>query len=166
MSKPKRLAKRSRRQVANPKVATTRKAADASRKKVAARPVTVDGYVQMLPPAMQLIVNRLRGLVAAAAPEAIETFKWAQPVYEVDGPFAYIKAHQSHVNFGFWRGAELTVPRSALRVARSAHVLEGDGLRMRHIKISAVGGLDVRVLTRWVQQAVLLNGRPGTPPRR
>lgn len=136
------------------KKAAVKKKAPAAKKKRAARPSTVDAYVQTLPPPMQAMVNRIRALVAAASPEAIEAFKWAQPVYEASGPFAYLRAHQSHLNFGFWRGALLEAPEG---------LLEGTGTRMRHLKIAAPTDIDDETFKDLVRQAVLLNSRLGNP---
>jgi hypothetical protein len=44
-----------------------------------------------------------------------------------DAPFAYVNRFKSHVNVGFFRGAELKDP---------AGLLEGSGKRMRHVKLS------------------------------
>ncbi len=160
MSKPKRSAKRTRRPVASPplkkKPAAKKKAPAPAKRKGGAKVSSVDGYVQTLPPLMQTIVNRLRSLVAAASPEAIEAFRWAQPVYEVNGPFAYLKAYKGYVNFGFWRGAALEAPEG---------LLEGEGTRMRHIQISALADIDDEQLKTLVRQAVLLNTRLGSPTR-
>lgn len=41
------------------------------------------------------IVQSLRRLVLTAAPKAKESSKWAPPVYEDNGPFAYIKAFRT-----------------------------------------------------------------------
>ena len=152
MPKPKRSAKRTRRPVARP-VKRTKSAA--VKKKPSAK--TVDTYVSSLPSLMQQMVNKMRALVAAAAPEAIETLKWAQPVYEANGPFGYIKAHGKHVNLGFWRGAMLDAP---------AGILEGDGDKMRHIKFPALGAIDEELVKTLVRQAVLLNSRLGDPTKR
>lgn len=43
-----------------------------------------------------------------------------------DAPFAYVDSFTSHVNVGFFRGAELSDP---------AGLLEGSGTRMRHVKV-------------------------------
>ena len=75
---------------------------------------TVDGYIAGLEAWQAAIVSRVRELVRAAAPGAQESIKWAQPVYEANGPFAYIRAFKSSVNLGFWRGAELTDHAGAL----------------------------------------------------
>ena len=118
---------------------------------------TVDGYVGALPSPQQTIVNRLRALVAAAAPEAIEALKWGQPVYEVNGPMAYLKAYKGHVNFGFWRGAMLSAP---------AQTLSGDGGRMRHLKVYSLSDIKEEVILELVRQAAALNAKLGNPTRR
>ena len=151
MSKPKRAAKRARRSIA--KKALPKKK-PAKKKSPPSKVTSVDGYVQMLPAPMQTIVNRLRALVAFASPEAIEAFKWSQPVYEANGPFAYIKAHTGYVNFGFWRGAVLEAPEG---------MFEGDGTRMRHVKVAALTDIDDEVFKTLIRQAVLLNSRLGNP---
>ena len=43
-----------------------------------------------------------------------------------DAPFAYVNAFKAHANVGFFYGAMLADP---------AHLLEGEGKRMRHVKL-------------------------------
>jgi hypothetical protein len=43
-----------------------------------------------------------------------------------DAPFGYVNSFKSHVNVGFFRGAQLEDP---------ARLLEGSGKRMRHVKL-------------------------------
>ena len=43
-----------------------------------------------------------------------------------DVPFGYVNAFKAHVNVGFFQGATLPDP---------AHLLEGDGKFMRHVKL-------------------------------
>ena len=45
-----------------------------------------------------------------------------------DAAFAYTSVHATHVNVGFYRGAELPDP---------AGLLHGSGKRMRHVKLKA-----------------------------
>lgn len=68
---------------------------------------TVDAYVAAPPAGQREIAEAVRRLVRSAAPEAREAFKWAQPVFESGGPFAYIKAFPRHMNVGVWRGVEV-----------------------------------------------------------
>jgi hypothetical protein len=85
------------------------------------------------------------------------TVEWGQPVYEAAGPFAYINAFKKHVNFGFWRGAELLDPRS---------MLKGTGDRMRHIEIKSPADIDRPILEAMVRTAVGMNRAKGDPTKR
>lgn len=120
-------------------------------------PKTVDEYVKSLKPDQAKIVSTLRTVIMQAAPQAKESFKWAQPVYEQGGPFCYIKAFSSAVNFGFWRGVDLDDPGGRL---------EGSGDRMRHLKLRQAADIDKKLITRMVKQAVKLNTEKGDPTRR
>lgn len=117
---------------------------------------TVDEYVRGLPPGQAEIVSALRGLIRNSAPRAVETLKWAQPVYEQLGPMIFIKAHKTHVNFGFWRGAEMADP---------AGLLQGGGDRMRHIKLASLQDLRPKAFKAFVRQAVKLNTEKGDPTK-
>lgn len=121
------------------------------------KPSTVDQYVASLSPAQAALVNALRAVVKKAAPKATESFKWAQPVYELNGPMIWMRAFREHVNLGFWRGAEFDDPR---------RLLEGTGSRMRHLKFSTVKDIKPTVLSGFIRQAVKLNQLEGDPTRR
>ncbi|MEJ2010699.1 MAG: DUF1801 domain-containing protein [Anaerolineales bacterium] len=120
------------------------------------REKTVDAYILSLDPWQAEIARKLRAIVKAAAPEASESIKWAQPVYELNGPFAYFKAFKNTVNFGFWRGADLEDPQG---------LLEGSGEKMRHVKLGKVEEVDRELLTGFVRQAVELNLQKGDPTK-
>jgi hypothetical protein len=106
--------------------------------------------------ALAEVGRRLRRLVLSAAPSATESIKWAQPVYEDSGPFCYFKASRSHITLGFWRGTELDDPQGRL---------EGDGDRMKHLKVRSAGEIEDDVIAGWVRQAVELNRQRGNPTR-
>ena len=120
--------------------------------------VAVDEYVaKKLTPGQAEIVNALRQLIRAAAPAATESLKWGQPVYEENGPFAYIKPGKNHVTFGFWRGAELADPKGRL---------EGDGDRMKHVKLASLADIRRSELQKFVKEALKLNREKGDPTKR
>ena len=54
-----------------------------------------------------------------------------------DAPFAYVNAFKAHASVGFYCGALLPDP---------AGLLEGDGKRMRHVKLRLGKGLDGEAL--------------------
>ena len=99
----------------------------------------------------------IRAIVARHAPTATLSIKWGQPVWEHNGPFAWAKPAKNHLSFGFWRGAEMKDPNG---------VLEGDGDKMRHVKITSAEHAKSLGLEDFVKQAVKLNEKKGDPTKR
>lgn len=121
------------------------------------KPTTVDQYITSLPAEHAAIITELRSIVKKAAPKATEAYKWAQPVYESDGPMIWIKAYTKYVNIGFWRGTEM----------KDKHgLLQGDGDRMRHVKLTTVKDIKKTALTDYIKQAIKLNAANGDPTKR
>ncbi|MGA1849090.1 MAG: DUF1801 domain-containing protein [Thermoplasmatota archaeon] len=116
-------------------------------------PKNVGEYINGLDPWAAEIVSELRRIVIDAIPEVSESIKWAQPVYDVNGPMIFIKAHSKHVNFGFWRGVQLEDPRG---------LLEGTGEKMRHVKITSGDEIDSEGLRFLIEQAASLNREYGS----
>jgi hypothetical protein len=117
---------------------------------------TVDGYIAQLNDNQSEIVSKVRGIILDAAPEAVESIKWAQPVYETNGPFAYIKAFKNSVNFGFWRGVD---------IQDSHGLLDGSGEKMRHVKLVNLDDINESAFKDYVLQAVKLNLTKGDPTK-
>ena len=61
-----------------------------------------------------------------------------------DAAFAYVNAFKSHVNVGFFRGAELADPQG---------LLEGSGKFMRHVKLKPGCDVDAVALKRLIDTA-------------
>jgi hypothetical protein len=61
-----------------------------------------------------------------------------------DAPFGYVNVFKSHVNVGFFHGAELEDP---------AGLLQGTGRRMRHVKLTPGGTLDSAALSALIHTA-------------
>lgn len=120
------------------------------------RGLTVDAYILALPPELSALCTRLLSLVADAAPDATLSIKWGQPVWERHGPFAFLRASKAHVTLGFWRGAQLDDPH---------HLLEGDGDKMRHVKLTPDGDFPLAALRRFVHEAVAQNALRGDPTK-
>lgn len=119
---------------------------------------TVDTWAaQKLDAAQQSVLDAIRKVVRRVAPRATEAVKWAQPVWEQNGPFAYLKAQKGYVNFGFWRGADLRDPKG---------LLEGAGERMRHLKIRIGKSVPLTTIANFVREAVQRNEREGDPTKR
>jgi hypothetical protein len=118
---------------------------------------TIDEYIETLGGDWRSqTVSELRDLVDDAAPGATGTIKWAQPVWESNGPFAYVKAFGRSVNIGFWRGVQLDDPGG---------ILEGEGDRMKHLTLHEGDEIPSDALAAFVRQAVELNREHGSPAR-
>ena len=61
-----------------------------------------------------------------------------------DAAFAYVNAFRSHVNVGFFRGAEIADPEG---------LLEGTGKFMRHVKLGPDRAVDAAALRRLIESA-------------
>lgn len=61
-----------------------------------------------------------------------------------DAPFGYVNAFKEHVNVGFYHGAALGDP---------AGLLEGNGKRMRHVKLRPGREFDAAVLRNLIEAA-------------
>jgi len=116
--------------------------------------VTVDAYVSHLRGWQREVVTTIRSIIRNAAPDIEEDILWSQPVYSLNGPMCYVKAFSDHVNFGFWRGVELDDPD---------HLLVGELMKMRHIRIGHVNEVRRDRFEAWVRQAVRLNKEKGDP---
>lgn len=92
--------------------------------------------------------EELDRLVMETVPEAGRITKWKQPTYEYHGLLCYFKAFKSHVNFGFFRGAELDDPEG---------LLEGTAESMRHVKLKSLDQINEDALVRLVKAAAELN---------
>ena len=115
---------------------------------------TVDEYIAAFDDWRTDAMKRLREVVKEGAPHSAVGIKWAQPVWEWNGPMIWMKAYPKHVDIGFWRGTEMEDPKK---------VLTGDGERMRHIKITSADDIPADALRDLVKQAVQLNTAKGNP---
>ena len=117
---------------------------------------TVDEYISSLEGWKADVVAQVREIVLEAAPDAKESIKWAQPVYEKHGPFSYIKAFKNSVNFGFWRGVDINDKNN---------LLQGTGEKMRHFKLTGLDDINNEIFAEYVKQAVQLNLEKGDPTK-
>ena len=63
-----------------------------------------------------------------------------------DAPFGYVNIFTSHVNVGFFHGAALPDP---------AHLLQGTGKFMRHVKLRPGMAINAAALSRLIDMAYL-----------
>jgi hypothetical protein len=118
---------------------------------------SIDDYIDSLPPAQRRIVSSLVDLVREAAPGSAGSIKWAQPVFEQNGPFCYIRAFKDDVNLGFWRGVDIQSGNGSL---------ESGGKKMAHVKVRSEDQIKRELFQSWVREAVQLNLTKGDPTSR
>jgi hypothetical protein len=118
--------------------------------------MNIKEYTAKLPADSRKLVMALSALVMKAVPDAEAAIKWGQPVFSKGGPFCYIKPAKSYVNIGFWRGTSLKDP---------GKVLQGDGDKMRHVKIHGPADLKEKVLRPLIRQSADANQKRGDPTK-
>ena len=91
------------------------------------RDPVVDAWLRGCPGELGAIAKRWFDVMRGCGDDVRELLHDGHPTACVgDAAFAYVNAFTSHVNVGFFRGAELADP---------AGLLEGTGKFMRHVKL-------------------------------
>ena len=88
--------------------------------------IPVEEFIQNASASVRPLLEDLRELVREEIPEAKEEIKWGRPVYSLNHIVCYLAAAGDHANLGFYRGIELDDPKG---------LLEGEGKKLRHIKV-------------------------------
>lgn len=117
---------------------------------------TVNEYIAGLNPEQAEIISQIRQIILDTVPTASKSIKWAQPVYESNGPFCYMKAFSKSVNFGFWRGVDIKDPKK---------LLQGSGDKMQHVKLASLDDINESEFRSFIKQALSLNETKGDPTR-
>jgi uncharacterized protein YdhG (YjbR/CyaY superfamily) len=63
------------------------------------KPATVDEYIAAAPEQARPMLREIRALLKRVAPNAMETLKWGQPVFEERRILFSYSAYKSHLNF-------------------------------------------------------------------
>lgn len=118
-------------------------------KKYAARSdfgAPIEGFFAKQPPNLRPILEALRALVEAVAPEARASLKWGMPFYAIDGqPMCALAGFKAHVNL------ILAGPPDAFADPKGR--LEGDAKGGRHLKLRALEELPKTDVTKWLKAA-------------
>ncbi len=62
-------------------------------------PRTIDEYIAQYPEDVQPVLNKIRAVIHAAAPEAEERISYQMPAFFYKGVLVYFGAHSSHIGF-------------------------------------------------------------------
>jgi hypothetical protein len=111
----------------------------------------IDAYVQRKNVSLREVTDGLRQLVKKTVPESREVLNpWGLPTFAWRGALCLFMVSKNHVTFGFPRGTELPDP---------AHLLEGTGKSIRHVKLREKEQLLDANLRDLILSAVNLNRR-------
>lgn len=115
-----------------------------------------ESYVAGLGGWQRVCVEQLRTAVRRAGPLE-ETIKWGHLVYFANGPVALIRAEETRVLFGFWRGKRL--------VDLEPHLKPGGKYEMATIQIGEGTAVSPTKATRLIRAARALNETLGDPTK-
>lgn len=113
-----------------------------------------DAYVAALTGWRRKLVESLRANVRGAA-RLEEVIKWGHVVYFSNGPALLIRAEESRVLFGFWRGQRLRGIEPRLK--------PGGKYEMATLDLREGMAIDAATARRLVKEAVALNKKLGDP---
>lgn len=64
------------------------------------KPESVDEYLSDFPEATRLILEKIRAVIKAVAPEAEESVSYGMPAYKLNGrPLVYFAGYEKHIGF-------------------------------------------------------------------
>jgi hypothetical protein len=118
----------------------------------------VDAYIEKSAAFAQPILKKIRKAVHKACPDVEETLKWGHPHFAKNGMLAGMSAFKAHVDFGFWRGKELSDPHDLFEAVGKT--------RISVRRLERVADLPAeKILVAYVAEAVRLNGAAKDAPR-
>lgn len=105
----------------------------------------VDGWIGWQRGELGPIAQHWFGVIRRSGDDVRELLHDGHPTACVgEAAFAYVDTYQTHVNVGFFRGAELPDPHG---------LLEGSGKHMRHVKVRPGDATDAAALTQLINAA-------------
>jgi hypothetical protein len=140
-----------------PKQAKPTKATRPSRKPVAKRAdfgAPIDEFFTRQPERLRALLEALRKLVEAAAPDATASLKWGMPVYTIGGQImCALGGHKSHVN--------LILAGPPGTFADPDGLLAGAGKTGRHLKLRTLEDLPRTAVRGWLRTAAKVARKKG-----
>ena len=111
-------------------------------------------YVAALTGWRARLVKTLRAAVRKAKPDE-EVIKWGHIVYLTNGPLALIRAEETRILFGFWRGKRLTDLEPRLK--------PGGKFEMATLQLGEGDSVSAATATKLMRAAIALNKSLGNP---
>ncbi len=108
----------------------------------------VGAFVMEVEPGKRALIQKLRAFVKAQAPQLKEQIKWGNICWIGKSNVCWIIVYKDHVDFGFFKGAELK---------DSKKLLEGTGKGLRHVKVKAAGDIKEKEFAALLKEAIALD---------
>jgi hypothetical protein len=106
----------------------------------------IDGFFSKQPPHIRPILDELRKLVEAIAPDATSSIKWGMPFYTIGGAtMCALGAHKAHVN--------LILSGPPGTYADPGGLLAPEGKTGRHLKLTTLDELPRGAVRGWLRTA-------------
>lgn len=106
----------------------------------------IDGFIAKQAPERRALLEKLRGLILAAAPDAVSALKWGMPAFSVGGRMmCAIGVHKAHANLILAGGPEM-FPDPDER-------LEGEGKTGRRLVLRSLADLPEKAVRGWLKAA-------------
>ena len=106
---------------------------------------SIDAWMTQRTGELGELANRWFEVIRKSGDDVREVLHDGHPTACVaDAAFAYVNAFKTHVNVGFFHGAELADP---------AGLLEGTGKFMRHVKLNPGSSVDAVALSKLISAA-------------
>ena len=107
----------------------------------------ITAYFAAQPPALRALAEPWFQRIRSCGDEVREILHDGHPTACLgDAAFAYVAVFSAHVNIGFFQGSALPDP---------AHLLQGAGKFMRHVKLRPASPIDEAALDRLIEAAWL-----------
>ncbi|WP_164215076.1 DUF1801 domain-containing protein [Virgibacillus sp. YIM 98842] len=110
------------------------------------RSADVDKFMEELPADIKELAEKLRYIIHEADDNLKEEIKWRKPCFSKGGTdICYLQTAKKHVNLGFYFGASLQ---------DEGNLLEGEGKKMRHIRVRKPEEIQPDKFTALIQEAI------------
>jgi uncharacterized protein YdhG (YjbR/CyaY superfamily) len=60
---------------------------------------SIDAYIAEFPPETQKVLQQVRALIKASAPDATETISYAIPTFDLNGHLVHFAGYEKHIGF-------------------------------------------------------------------
>jgi hypothetical protein len=102
-------------------------------------------YILKAPEEQRKLMEQIRNIIHDEIPDIIENIKWSRPVFSRNTDIVYFKTEKTYFTLGFFKHD---------RIKENAHLLEGTGKSMRHVKLRNPDDLQLTIIRNWLKEII------------